>query len=64
MSILTVDSTHTEDLRRITHTQFYEAYRKQTLLKLGFNDNPADQPPVRCDECYNARISDHVAQLA
>ena len=41
-------STHTEDLRRITHVTFYEAYRKQTLLKLGFNDNPADQPPVRC----------------
>jgi septin 6/8/11 len=56
--------THTDDLRRTTHTRFYEAYRRSKLAKLGFNDNPPDQPPVSWRESLAQKRQQRLADFS
>ena len=56
--------THTEDLRRITHTRFYEAFRKNKLKEMGFNDNPPDQPPVSWRESVAQKRQQRLADMS
>lgn len=39
--------TNTEHLKEVTHTKYYEAYRRRQLQKIGFTDVGPDNQPLR-----------------
>lgn len=55
--------TNMEDMREKTHTRHYELYRQKRLEQMGFTDVDSDNKPVSFQQTFEAKRSNHVAEL-